>query len=422
MCCETEVIKNHSEGNKVERLWNRNYIRVMTANFSLFFAFYLLTPLLPLYLSEVFGTNKDTIGILLSGYIIAALLIRPFSGFIVDSFDRKKVLMICFFFFFICFAGYIAAGTLLMFAIVRTVHGAPFGALTVANSTVAIDVLPSSRRNEGIGYYGLSNNLAMAIAPSIGIWLYRACNSFDVLFWTAFLVAGLGMMVDASVRLRKAPLREKGTGMSQRLPHLSFDRFFLTRAWLMAVNIALFSFCFGVLSNYLAIYSKQVLHITTGTGTYFMILSMGLFVSRLQGARQLREGRLTQNAAGGIVISLVGYTLFALTAHLSSTTLIPICYYGSAILIGLGNGHMFPAFLNMFIAVARNDERGTANSSILTAWDLGMGFGILLGGVVSEYMGYSATFWMVAIDNAVGVALFFFATRRFFELRRRKEI
>ncbi len=262
----------------------------------------------------------------------------------------------------------------------------------------------------------------MAIAPSIGIWLYRACNSFDVLFWTAFLVAGLGMMVDASVRLRKAPLRERGAGKGQRLPHLSFDRFFLTRAWLMAVNIALFSFCFGVLSNYLAIYSKQVLHITTGTGTYFMLLSMGLFVSRLQGAPQLRLGRLTQNAAGGIIISLVGYTLFALTAHLSSTTLIPICYYGSAILIGLGNGHMYPAFLNMFIAVARNDERGTANSSILTAWDLGMGFGILLGGVVSEYMGYSATFWMVAIDNAVGVALFFFATRRFFELRRRKEL
>lgn len=400
----------------MERLWNRNYIKVMIANFSLFFAFYLLTPLLPLYLSEVFGTNKDTIGIILSGYIIAALLIRPFSGFIVDTFDRKKVLMTCFFFFFICFAGYIAAGTLLMFAIVRTVHGAPFGSLTVANSTVAIDVLPSSRRNEGIGYYGLSNNLAMAIAPSIGIWLYRVCNSFDILFWTAFIVAGLGMLVDATVKIHKAPQRKMTKG--DRLPHLSLDRFFLTRAWLMAINIALFSFCFGVLSNYLAIYSKQVLQITTGTGTYFMLLSIGLFVSRLQGARQLRAGRLTQNAAGGIVTSLVGYTLFALTAHLSNTTLIPICYYGSAILIGLGNGHMFPAFLNMFIAVARNDERGTANSSILTAWDLGMGFGILLGGVVSEYVGYAATFWMVAIDNAIGTLLFFLATKYFFEQRR----
>ena len=403
----------------MERLWNRNYIKVMIANFSLFFAFYLLTPLLPLYLSEVFGTNKDTIGIILSGYIIAALLIRPFSGFIVDTFDRKKVLMTCFFFFFICFAGYIAAGTLLMFAIVRTVHGAPFGSLTVANSTVAIDVLPSSRRNEGIGYYGLSNNLAMASAPSIGIWLYRVCNSFDILFWTAFIVAGLGMLVDATVKIHKAPQRKVAV-KGNRLPHLSLDRFFLTRAWLMAINIALFSFCFGVLSNYLAIYSKQVLQITTGTGTYFMLLSIGLFVSRLQGARQLRAGRLTQNAAGGIVTSLVGYTLFALTAHLSNTTLIPICYYGSAILIGLGNGHMFPAFLNMFIAVARNDERGTANSSILTAWDLGMGFGILLGGVVSEYVGYAATFWMVAIDNAIGTLLFFLATKRFFEMRRRK--
>lgn len=401
----------------MERLWNRNYIKVMIANFSLFFAFYLLTPLLPLYLSEVFGTNKDTIGIILSGYIIAALLIRPFSGFIVDTFDRKKVLMTCFFFFFICFAGYIAAGTLLMFAIVRTVHGAPFGSLTVANSTVAIDVLPSSRRNEGIGYYGLSNNLAMAIAPSIGIWLYRVCNSFDILFWTAFIVAGLGMLVDATVKIYKAPQRKMAV-KGNRLPHLSLDRFFLTRAWLMAVNIALFSFCFGVLSNYLAIYSKQVLQITAGTGTYFMLLSIGLFVSRLQGARQLRAGRLTQNAAGGIVTSLVGYTLFALTAHLSDTTLIPICYYGSAILIGLGNGHMYPAFLNMFIAVARNDERGTANSSILTAWDLGMGFGILLGGVVSEYVGYAATFWMVAIDNAMGTLLFFLATKFFFEQRR----
>ena len=105
--------------------------------------------------------------IVLSGYTVAALVFRPFSGYVVDSFSRKKVLMVCFAVFFVFFFGYIAAGTLLMFAIVRTLHGAPFGAVTVANSTVAIDVLPASRRNEGIGYYGLSNNLAMAVAPPL---------------------------------------------------------------------------------------------------------------------------------------------------------------------------------------------------------------------------------------------------------------
>ena len=77
-----------------EKLWNANYIKVMTTNFLLYFAFYLLTPLLPLYLSETFGATKDVIGIVLSGYTVAALIIRPFSGYVVDSFSRKKVLMV----------------------------------------------------------------------------------------------------------------------------------------------------------------------------------------------------------------------------------------------------------------------------------------------------------------------------------------
>ena len=77
-----------------EKLWNANYIKVMTTNFLLYFAFYLLTPLLPLYLSENFGATKDVIGIVLSGYTVAALIIRPFSGYVVDSFSRKKVLML----------------------------------------------------------------------------------------------------------------------------------------------------------------------------------------------------------------------------------------------------------------------------------------------------------------------------------------
>ena len=97
----------------MDRLWNRNYCKVMTANFTLFFAFYVLTPLLPLYLSEHFGATKDVIGLVLSGYTITALLFRPFSGYVVDSFPRKTVLMIAFGAFAIFFAGYLAASTLL---------------------------------------------------------------------------------------------------------------------------------------------------------------------------------------------------------------------------------------------------------------------------------------------------------------------
>lgn len=392
----------------MEKLWNKNYCKVMAANFSLFFAFYVLTPLLPLYLSEHFGATKDVIGLVLSGYTITALFFRPFSGYLVDSFPRKKVLMVCFGVFSIFFAGYLAAGTLLMFTIVRTLHGGPFGALTVSNSTVAIDVLPSSRRTEGIGYYGLSNNLAMAIAPTIGVFIYKLTDSFDLLFWIALVVACAGWLIDSTVELERKEITSHFK--------LSWDRFFLLKGWLIGMNMVAFGFCFGVLSNYLAIYGKEVLGITGGTGTYFMLCSVGLILSRLQGGKALREGRLTFNAGSGMAISLIGYTIFiAIPAF--APVLTPLGYYGSALLIGLGNGHMWPAFQNMTINVAHNNQRGTANSTILISWDIGMGLGILLGGIIAEHIGYHAAFWTVAGVNALGVALFFLRTKSFF-LRR----
>ena len=396
----------------MERLWNRNYCKVMAANFTLFFAFYVLTPLLPLYLSEHFGATKDVIGLVLSGYTITALLIRPFSGYVVDTFPRKTVLMIAFGAFAIFFAGYLAASTLLMFTIVRTLHGGPFGSVTTANATVAIDVLPSSRRTEGIGYYGLSNNLAMATAPTIGIWLYQLTDSFDFLFWLALVVACAGWIIDSTVKLKPRAAAAPSAGPSR----LSLDRFFLTRGWLLGLNMVAFGFSFGVLSNYLAIYGKEVMGITGGTGTYFLLCSIGLILSRLQGSKALRAGRVTHNAAEGMVISLVGYTLFILMPTLFAGNHIAIMtgYYGSALLIGLGNGHMWPAFQNMTINVARNNQRGTANSTILISWDIGMGLGILIGGIVAELLGYSAAFWTVVLVNSAGVATYFLATRAFF--------
>jgi hypothetical protein len=262
---------------------------------------------------------------------------------------------------------------------------------------------------------------AVVILVVIGIFIYRYTHSFDLLFWIALVVACAGMAVDGS--LPPSPSNRRGRNEAQKASPsggrlVGADRFFLVRGWLLGLNMVAFGFCFGVLSNYLAIYGKEQLGITGGTGTYFMLCSVGLILSRLQGGKALRQGRVTHNAAGGMLISLVGYTLFILgpmmdssllTSHLSLLT-----YYASALLIGLGNGHLWPAFQNMTISVAPNSKRGTANSTILVSWDVGMGLGILVGGVIAEHVGYDAAFWTVAAVNAVGVLTFFAATRRFF--------
>ena len=386
---------------ETEKLWNSNYIKVWCANFMIFFSFMLLTPLLPLYLSETFQTDKHVIGIVLSGYTIMALIARAFSGFIVDSFPRKIVLLVSYFLFFLFFSGYIIAGSLLFFAIVRTFHGAPFGATTVANSTVAIDVLPSSRRAEGIGYYGLSNNLATAISPTVALWIFNATHNYDILFATAFIVGAIGFTINATIKLPKKEL------VRHKQP-ISLDRFFLLKGWSEALCMVCYAFSYGVISTYVAIYGKEELGITSGTGFFFMLLAIGLILSRLVGGRTLKKGRILENASIGCVISLFGYLLFAALHN-------PFGYYGAALIIGLGNGHMWPAFQNMFINLATNNQRGTANSSLLVSWDVGIGIGIMVGGFLAEYFGYHSAFWCAWIINITGVVGFFLYVRRSYQ-------
>ncbi len=381
-------MKQREGEDAVPRLWNANYTKVFVANFMIFFSFMLLTPLLPIYLSETFGADKHTIGTVLFGYSVLALIARMFSGYIVDSFSRKRVLLVCFFFFSLFFVGYIAAGSLLLFAIVRTLHGAPFGATTVANSTMAIDVLSSERRTEGIGYYGLANNIASAISPSVAIWIFHATHDFNILFWLAMLIALGGMLIVATVKVPAKPVvKDK--------PPISLDRFFLVKGTGEALTMACFSFSYGVVSTYVAIYGREQLGVEGGAGTFFLLLSLGLILSRLQGSRALRQGRLVHNAAVGVSVSLMGYMLFAALHN-------EFGYYAAALVIGLGNGHMYLAYQNMFVNLAPHSQRGTASSSILVAWDVGLGIGVLLGGLLSEKWGYSIAFWAAWLVNLVG--------------------
>lgn len=381
----------------MEKLWNANYKKVWLANFMIFFSFMLITPLLPLYLSETYGADKDMIGFVLSGYTLTALLARPVAGYMVDSFPRKVVLLTSYFLFFALFAGYLVAGSMLLFAIVRTMHGAPMGAVTVANSTCAIDVLHPTRRAEGIGYYGLSNNLATSIAPTVGLSVYAATSNYDILFLLSFVVALVGLLINSSVQF---PTKE----IVPNKDPLSFDRFFLVKGWSQGVVMVCIGFSYGVLSTYLAIYGKETLGMTTGTGAWFAVLSFGLIMSRLVGARTLRKGRVVQNVNHGILISVFGYLLFAAVHNMWG-------YYGAALIIGLGNGHIWPGVQTMFVNLAPNNKRGTANSSQLTCWDVGMGLGVMIGGMAAHNWGYSSAFWIAWLVNVFGV-LFYFAVAR----------
>ena len=397
-----------------EKLWNADYVKVWTANFLMSFAFMLINPLLPLFLTDTFAADKQTIGVTLAGYSVAALLIRPFSGYFVDNFPRKAVLLVSYGLSCCFFLGYMAATTLTAFAFFRTLHGFPFGTTTVSCTTLAVDALPSRHRAEGIGYYGLSANLGSALGPTVALWIFDWTQSYQTLFAVSFAVTLAGVVLCATLHLKPRPSAKTGAPSASPRPRaklVSLDRFLLLKASSQAMCTLAFGVTYSVVTTYLAIYGREELGITGGTGLFFLLLAIGLIVSRLVGSKSLGEGKITQNALLGMCIALAGYAMFTGLHNRFG-------YYASALVIGLGQGYAWPAFLNMFLDLAPHERRGTANATILTSWDLGLGIGMLLGGVTAQRAGYHAAFWVSVGVYAAALALFLLHGKRHFERNR----
>ena len=204
----------------LKNLMTPSFAYILGANFLLYFAFYLILPILAFYLQEEFGAEKTMIGFVLSCYTIACLCIRPFSGYLLDTFARRPLYLLAYIAFVAIFGGYILATSLTLFIALRIVQGLAFGMVTVAGNTIVIDILPSAHRGEGIGYYGLANNIAMSFGPMIGLFMHNTC-SYAFIFTCALISGVLGFFMAYLVKTPyKAPV--------QRIP-ISLDRFFLKK-------------------------------------------------------------------------------------------------------------------------------------------------------------------------------------------------
>ena len=359
-----------------DRLVTPSYCCILAANFLLYFGFYLLMPVLPFYLTEVFHTGNTMVGIALSCYTVAALTIRPFSGYLLDTLARKPLYLISFFIFTTIFAGYLFAGSLTLFIILRIVHGFAFGTVTVSGNTVVIDIMPSSRRGEGIGYYGLTNNTAMAIGPMVGLFLHDF-YSFPVIFLSALTSCSLGWIMASLVRTPpKEPVK--------RAP-VSLDRFILIKGIPAGIDLLLLSIPYGMTTTYVAMYAKEM-GIQKGTGIFFTLMAAGMAISRIFSGRQVDKGRITQVIALGMYLACGCFFVLSACETLMSwnPVLTPHIFFGIALFLGIGFGTMFPAFNTLFVNLAPHNQRGTATSTYLTSWDVGIGAGLLLGGDLGE--------------------------------------
>ena len=382
-----------------DRLMTSSYCFILAANFLLYFGFWLLIPVFPFYLSEIFHVSNSTIGIVLSCYTVSSLCIRPFSGYLLDAFARKPLYLFAYFIFMLVFAGYMLASLLTVFIILRVVHGFSFGMVTVGGNTVVIDIMPSSRRGEGLGYYGLTNNIAMSIGPMFGLFLHSGGASYITIFSYALVSCALGFLCAWLVKTPyKPPVKREP---------ISFDRFILLKGLPAGFSLLLLSIPYGMTTNYVAMYARQI-GITAETGFFFTFMALGMAVSRLFSGRLVDKGMVTQVISAGIY--LVCFCYFGLTAcgwlvgwNYQVTT---VLFFMIALLLGIGFGTMFPAYNTLFVNLAPNSQRGTATSTYLTSWDVGIGIGMLTGGYIAEIATFRMAYFLGAALTVVSLLYF----------------
>lgn len=354
-------------------------------------AFYFMVPILPLFLSDNLSATEGQVGLVLSFYTIAALIIRPFAGFAVDTIGRYGIYVGSLLLFTLTFFGYPWATSILFVLVLRFVHGLTWGSMSSAGSTIAVDLVPQKRRGEGIGIFGLSMTIAMAIGPLIAI-LITGDGDYNRLFFSAAAFSFLGLILALFVRVPK---------INSQKHKFSFSSLIEKKALPVSLNMFFITIPYGGIISFIALYGRSIN--IESSGLFFLLLALGIAVSRIVSGKSF-------DRVGPKNISLVGLGLLITGLFILALNKNVIGYHSAALVLGFGFGILMATFQAIANHNVAAEKRGAANATYLTFFDLGIGFGMLLIGYLIQILDYSGAFILCAAIEFLALFVFLFYT------------
>ena len=370
------------------KLWNRDFVLLFASSLLVWISFYFLIPTLPSYIENHLHGTPTQIGLVSSMLTLGAIVARPLAGYALDRWGRRGIQLAFLALFCVAAFSYHFATSIWILMAIRLLHGLPFGGATTALTTVASDVVPPARRGEGLGYFGLSNNLAMAIGPAIALSLFRP-GQYSMLFTGGGLVAVGALLLGWIVRY--PTIRDPGATFS--LTSLLERRV----GWLSLGTLLLYASYGGVIT-FITLYAVE--QGIARAGWFFSIYALGLVLSRPVSGRLFDRQGPNWTIAAGLALMILSY--FTLGSWRTEPG-----YLLAAFLLGLGSGATGPTVLAMAVNLVPPDRRGAANATVGTAIDVGIGGGSTLLGAVAQAVGSYATMFLVAGASLLLPALIF---------------
>lgn len=354
-----------------DRIWSRGFILLCIGNLFMAMAFYQLLPILPVFIKEELGGDKGHIGGILALFTVSALIIRPFTGIMLDRYGRKWIFLLSLLVFSLMFAGYIFAASLLSIALVRLIHGFAWGVTTTSGSTVVVDILPKTKMGEGIGFFGLSMTLAMALGPLIGIWMTRGAN-YDWIFFETAMMSLVFFILAIVVKYPsyQPPLIK---------PKLRLSVLFEKTSLPPSFNMLIMMFPYGGIISFIAIYGDER-GLYESSATFFILCAIGIALTRYFAGRIFDKQGPQKLMIAAMLFEILSFPALVFIPGEAG-------FWIAAFLLGLGVGTIMPTIQAMVNAMVPKERRGAANSTLFTAIDLGIGSGMLGMGLLGKWIG-----------------------------------
>lgn len=378
------------ENTKQDKIITKDFAFIWLANFFIFLGFQMTLPTLPIFVKELGGTDQ-LIGVIVGIFTFSALLFRPYAGHALETKGRGSVYLFGLLLFVVSVGTFGFLTSMTMLLVMRVIQGVGWGFSTTASGTIATDLIPPKRRGEGMGYYGLSSNLALAFGPALGLALVGVI-SFQSLFLLSAVLGLIALVLAMNIKYKKVDESPDITKVAR------FDVIEKT-----AVNpsiILLFlTATFGGIASFLPLHAVE--QSVAGIEFYFIVYAAFLMLSRVfAGKIYDKKGDLYVIPPGILLV----FSAMILLAWLPNTTVLII----AGGLYGFGFGMVQPALQAWAVDKAASNRKGMANATFFSFFDLGVGVGAMVFGQIAYLLGYHFIYIVSAVSALVALAYYIY--------------
>ncbi len=373
-----------------DRLFTPRFFVMCGFSFTVFVSAFQLLPTAPFHVVDLGGSTFAS-GLFLGFLTFASAFSAPLTGAVADRLGQRRILItssVALALFSIAYA--LITDYRLLLALV-IVHGVFWSGLLSASAAYMTNLLPERRRAEGIAYWGLSSVAAIAVAPTIGFWIYR--HGWG---WLCAEGAALNLlMCGIAIALKEhepAPA-----------PHAPTQGLLEWRVLALSGTLFLYSYAYGGITSFAAMYADA--NRVTPKGIYLTTLALVILVTRPVAGRL--GDRLGHRRVFLPCLLLISLGLGLLAAGGTRTSMIV-----SAAVFGLGFGTAYPVYVGYVMRDVSPARRGAAFGAILAAFDTGIGTGSTSMGWVIQRYGFQFAFAMAAAISALALPYFLAVDRR----------